>query len=109
MNDVLPTRYPKKEIDLNVFKLFFNKFEKYPGRKSTIKEIGPVWEQCFRNWTLSTTDVFQCIENKNFQGLKEIYENYYINGTSEGASSGRALTEEGNGFEYKLNKSKRNI
>ena len=43
INDVLPTRYPKKEIDLNVFKLFFDKFEKYPGRESTIKEIGPDW------------------------------------------------------------------
>ena len=108
-NNILPIRYPKKEIDLNIFKSLFDKLPKYPGKESTIKEIGPVWEKCFRNWTLSTTDVFQCIENKNLQGLKEIYENYYIDGISDGASSGRAFEKEGNGDEYKLNKSKRNI
>ena len=108
----LPIRHPKQEIDKNVFKDFFQKFGKYPGKQSTINEIGPVWEYVLNRWTNSTVDVFKALEEEDFQNLKEIYENYYIQGVSEGASSGKAFLNEhegGNGYEYKSNKSKRNI
>jgi len=109
IDNILPVRYPKKEIDLDTLKLFFKKYGEYPGKHLTIQEIGPVWKQCFNNWTTSTVDVFSAMENKDFKLLKEIYENYYIQGVSEGASSGKALSTEGNGYQYKLDKSKRNI
>ena len=35
----LPVRYPKQKIDKNIFKNFFQKFGKYPGKQSTIKEV----------------------------------------------------------------------
>ena len=109
---IMPVRYPKKEINIDLFGKFFNKFGKYPGKEKTNLEIGPVWEQCIKRWTTSTVDVFSAMEEKNFKELKEIYENYYIYGISEGASSGKALldsTEGGNGYQYKANKVKRNV
>ena len=111
-DNTIPVRYPKKEININLFSKFFNKFGKYPGKEKTNLEIGPVWEQCIKRWTTSTVDVFNAMEEKNFKELKEIYENYYIYGISEGASSGKALldsTEGGNGYQYKANKAKRNV
>lgn len=112
LNSMIPVRYPKKEIDINLFSEFFYKFGKYPGKEKTNLEIGPVWEQCIKRWTTSTVDVFSALEEKNFKELKEIYENYYIDGISEGASSGKALLDSakgGNGYQYKVDKSKRNI
>ena len=85
-DNTIPVRYPKKEININLFSKFFNKFGKYPGKEKTNLEIGPVWEQCIKRWTTSTVDVFSAMEEKNFKELKEIYENYYIYGISEGAS-----------------------
>ena len=109
-DNIIPIRYPKKEIEKDIFSKFFTKHGKYPGKEKTHLEIGSVWEQCFRNWTTSTVDVFSAMEEENLTQLKEIYENYYIYGVSEGASSGKALSDEGgNGYQYKLNKSKRNI
>ena len=108
----LPVRYPKQKIDENIFKNFFQKFGKYPGKQSTIKEIGPVWEYVLNRWTNSTVDVFKSLEEEDFQKLTDIYENYYVQGVSEGASSGKAFLDKhkgGNGYEYKSKKSKRNI
>ena len=109
IDNILPIRYPKKEIDLDIIKLFFTKNGEYPGKNLTIKEIGPVWQQVLNRWTNSSVDVFSAIENKDFKLLKEIYENYYIQGISEGASSGKAFSPKGNSHQYKLDKSKRNI
>jgi hypothetical protein len=109
-DSIIPIRYPKKEIDPNIFSKFFNKHGKYPGKEKTHLEIGPVWEQCFKNWTLSTVDVFSAMEKEDLNHLKEIYEDYYLYGVSEGASSGKALSDNGgNGYQYKLNKAQRNI
>ncbi len=108
---VIPVRYPKKEIDINLFKTFFEKNGKHPGKIKTNNEVAPVWKQCFKNWTNSSVDVFSAMENEDLSKLKEIYENYYIYGVSEGASSGKALSElenGGNGHQYKLNKAQRN-
>ena len=108
----LPVRYPKEDISISHFKNFFNKFGKYPGKLSTITEIGPVWKQVLSEWTNSSVDVFKSLEDENFQELKEIYENYYVQGVSEGASSGKAFEGEskgGNGEQYKYKKTQRNI
>ena len=108
----LPIRYPKKEININLFKTFFTKFGDYPGKLSTIKEIGPVWQQVLDRWTNSSVNVFKSLEEKNFKELKEIYENYYVQGVSEGASSGKAFEDKnvgGNGYDFKSKKTQRNI
>jgi hypothetical protein len=109
-SDVLPVRYPFEKIDTNIFTNFFTKNGDYPGKSETNNEVAPVWQQCFRNWTNSSVDVFQAMEDKNLNQLANIYENYYMQGVSEGASSGKALADNGgNGYQYKLNKANRNI
>jgi hypothetical protein len=109
-SDILPVRYPFKKINPEIFSDFFAKFGKYPGKAKTNDEIAPVWQQCFRNWTNSTINVFDIIDGGDFEQLAQVYENYYVQGVSEGASSGKALSDNGgNSFQYKLNKSNRNI
>ena len=99
---LLPVRYPKKEISISLFEIFFNEYGKYPGVDKTNSEISIVWQYVFDKYA---TDVFNVMEKGDLIQLKKIYEDYYIHGTSEGASSGKALSNN----RLKLEKSKRNI
>jgi hypothetical protein len=86
----------------DLFEIFFNEYGKYPGVDKTDSEISIVWQSVFDKYA---TDVFNVMEKGDLIQLKEIYENYYISGTSEGASSGKAMSNN----RLKLEKSKRNI
>jgi len=97
-----PKRYKKIEIDKEVFKSFFNECGNIFKQK-TITEVSPVWEKNYNEWVGS--DVLKHMENGDINSLKQMYEEYYVNGLSEGASSGAHLTND----EYRINKSKRNI
>lgn len=104
-------RHPKEIIDVNIIKKFLSPPNRYPGKSSTLNEIGQVWERVLSRWTLSSIDVFKSLENKDIDELKHIYENYYIYGVSDGASTGKAFECENNGGNsknYKINKNKRN-
>lgn len=98
----LPIRYPKIEIDSDNFTQFYEKRGKYPGVEKTYSEISQVWRAVFEAYP---NNVFTALENKDLNQLKEAYENYYTNGISEGASSGKAL----NDLWLRWKKSKRNI
>jgi hypothetical protein len=104
-DETLPVRYFKKEININLFEEFFKKCGKYPGKEKTNSEISGVWDRVVSRWTTSNVNVFDIMEEENLIKLKEIYENYYVDGISEGASSGKALEDE----VYRSSKSKRNI
>ena len=106
------TRHPKLQIDINTINKFFTCSNSYPGKPATLQEIGPVWETVLSDWTLSSVDIFTAIENKDFESLIKIYENYYIQGVSEGASTGKAFESKdigGVGENYKHQKNIRNI
>ena len=97
-------RYPKKEIDLSIFESFYKECGEYPGVKKMNSEISSLWSQIFDEFDIN---IFQVLQNKDLNKLKELYEDYYINGISHGASSGKVKTLEN---EKKLiKKSHRNI
>ena len=102
---VEPTRYKHKEIDLNIFKSFFKECGKV-SKNETAFEISPVWERVLNTWT--GEDVFVNIEQGNTESLKKMYENYYVNGLSEGACAGKEL-EDKNGNFIGWKKSLRNV
>ena len=95
-------RYPKKEIDLSTFESFYKECGEYPGVKKTNSEISSLWSQIFDELD---TNIFQVLENKDLNKLKEIYEDYYVNGISDGASSGKHLEDE----KKLIKKSHRNV
>jgi len=90
-----PVRYPHKQIDLKVFKNFFDECGTVT-KKETDLEISPVWERVFNRWT--GDGVFKKIENQDIKSLKEMYENYYVNGISEGACAGKEFEDENGNF-----------
>jgi hypothetical protein len=100
--NIIPVRYPKMEIKQDSLKNFFKLCGKYPGVDKTDSEISKVWQSVFDQYA---TDVFDLMEKGDLIQLKKNYENYYIHGTSEGASSGKALSKN----RIKLAKAKRNV
>ena len=104
-NKLIPVRYSKKEININLFEEFFKECGKYTGKEKTDLEVSGIWERVISRHTTSVVNVFDHMEKENLIKLKEIYENYYAQGVSEGASSGKALSN----YQYKFNKAKRNI
>jgi len=98
-----PIRYKKQSISKKVFESFFKECNGY-NQSHTEIETSPVWSRVISNHT--GKEVFDAIESKDINRLKSLYEDYYIYGISEGASSGKALT---NNTKYRVNKSKRNI
>ena len=87
----IATRYPKKEIDLNIFESFYKECGEYPGIEKINSEISLVWRKMIDKWN---TNIFQILENKDLNKLKESYEDYYVNGISEGANAGKSLENE---------------
>ena len=85
-----PKRYKKQNITRKIFSNFFEECGDYNQYYLTI-EASPIWTDCYDNHDY---DVFECLENKDVDKLKELYENYYINGLSDGATSGKALENE---------------
>ena len=53
-------RYPKKEIDLNIFESFYKECGEYPGVKKMNSKISLLWSQIFDEWD---TNIFQILEN----------------------------------------------
>ena len=102
MSELEVTRYPKKEIDLSIFESFYKECGEYPGVKKTNSEISSLWSQIFDKLDMN---IFQVLQNKDLNKLKELYEDYYVNGISDGASSGKALENE----KKLIKKSHRNV
>jgi len=93
-----PVRYPQQEIDLKIFKNFFNDCG-VVSKNQTYLEISPVWRKVINNWT--GENIFEKIENKDIKSLQKLYEHYYVNGISEGACAGKEFEDEnGNLFLY---------
>ena len=63
-----------------LFEDFFNHCGDYDSNK-LISIQSPIWTKCYEN---HDSNVFDLIESKNIKELKELYENYYINGISDG-------------------------
>ena len=99
-----PVRYEHKEIDLEIFKSFFDECGGI-SKFDNDTEISPIWKKIYEDWIGS--EVISFIENQDIDNLKKVYEEYYVHGLSEGASSGKALVD--NGKQYRLDKAKRNV
>ncbi len=99
-----PVRYEHKEIDLEIFKNFFDECGSI-SKFDNDTEISPIWKKIYEDWIGS--EVISFIENQDVDNLKKVYEEYYVHGLSEGASSGKALVD--NGKQYRLDKAKRNV
>ena len=100
-----PIRYPHKQINLKVFKNFFNECGPVTRRETNL-EISPLWERVLNLYT--GHDVFKKIESQDVESLKEMYENYCVNGISEGACAGKEFTDENGNF-IEWDKTKRNV
>lgn len=96
-----PKRYKKIDIDKNVLTDFFNECGDYEI-KNLDKQASPIWTKCYENHDYN---VFELLEKKNIKELKNLYENYYVNGLSDGATSGKALENK----DTRDSKSKRNL
>ena len=96
-----PKRYKKIDIDKNVLNDFFNECGDYEI-KNLDKQASPIWTKCYENHDYN---VFESLEKKNIKELKNLYENYYVNGLSDGATSGKALENK----DTRDSKSKRNL
>ena len=94
-------RYPKEQINVDIFKSFFDNCGNY-DKYNTNLEVSPIWEKIYDRWI--GDDVLKAMESRDFDKLKSFYEDYYVSGISEGASSGKAFSNE----EYRLSKVKRN-
>ena len=92
-----PIRFKKQEVDIEVFDNFFVECGDYK-RNNLEKESSPIWTRIYNH--KGGYDVFDYIESKNSSELKKIYEEYYVNGISEGATTGLSVDE---------NKNKRNL
>lgn len=90
-----PIRYPQQEIDLKIFKNFFNDCG-VVSKNQTYLEISPVWRKVINNWT--GENIFEKIENKDIKSLQKLYEHYYVNGISEGACAGKEFEDENGNF-----------
>jgi hypothetical protein len=99
---VEPTRHERVKINKKTFESFFEECGSYFARDINTS-ASEVWTRVINNET--GTEVFESIEKKDINRLKELYEEYYVHGISEGASSGKALSND----EYRQNKAKRNI
>jgi len=97
-----PIRYKKQTIDKKLFKDFFIECGDYK-RDNLNKEASPIWTEIYDK--TSGYDVFDLIKKQDISNLKSSYEEYYINGLSDGATSGKALEDDKNREE----KTKRNL
>ena len=97
-----PKRYKKQTIPKHIFSDFLKECGDY-NRKKLKQEASPIWTKIYDD--TSGYDVFDYIENKDINKLKDVYENYYVNGLSDGATSGIALEDK----EKRDSKSKRNL
>jgi hypothetical protein len=90
LTSILPVRHPKLELKKEIFENFFNNVEKYPGFESTVSCISNIWSDIIKNYEIN---IFQFIDDKNIDRLVSSYEAYYVEGISDGASSGKALND----------------
>jgi len=96
-----PNRYQIQKINEKLFEDFFKHCGDY-NSKELISKASPIWTKCYEN---HDSNVFESLESKNVRELKELYENYYINGISDGATSGKALIDD----KKRQSKSERNL
>ena len=96
-----PKRYHKQSIDLKLFQDFFIECGDYK-MNNLDNAASPIWTECYEN---HDENVFESIQKKSLDNLKNLYENYYMNGLSDGATSGKALEDK----EKRDSKSKRNL
>lgn len=97
-----PIRYKKQIIDEKLFKDFFTECGDY-NRGNLNKEASPIWTKIYDD--TSGYDVFDLIKKQDISNLKSSYEEYYINGLSDGATSGIALEDD----RKREDKTKRNL
>ena len=96
-----PKRYKKQIIDTDLFKNFFTECGDY-NTKYLKDSASPIWTECYE---IHDENVFESLEKKNIDNLKKLYEDYYVNGLSDGATSGKALEDK----EVRDKKSLRNL
>lgn len=95
-------RYENTLISEDRIEQFFESVSDYGGPKSTEKILGKVWKNVFGKFG---TNVFELIDNRSIPELAKSYEEYYVNGISDGACAGKGLENYRKKFEY----SKRNF
>ena len=86
----LPQRHASVKISREIFEDFFIDTDQYRGVESTLSCISTIWSEIVLNYEVN---IFQYINEKNIDSLINSYESYYVNGISDGASSGKALED----------------
>ena len=94
---IQPKRFHKQDIDKQLFENFFSECGDY-DRNNLNKESSPIWTRIHENNI--GYNVFDSIQSKDIDNLKKLYEDYYVNGISSGATTGLSVDE---------NKNKRNL
>ena len=96
-----PKRYQRQSIDTKLFQNFLKECGDYK-MNNLDTAASPIWTKCYEN---HDENVFESLQKKSLDNLKNLYENYYINGLSDGATSGKALEDK----EKRDFKSERNL
>ena len=76
---------------------FFEHTEPYQGPESTYKIIGKVWENVFNKFP---TNIFELIYKKEIHKISKAYEDYHVNGISDGACAGKGLEKISKKIQY---------
>ena len=71
-----PKRYHKQSIDLKLFQDFFIECGDYK-MNNLDNTASPIWTKCYEN---HDENVFESLQKKSLDNLKNLYENYYMNG-----------------------------
>ena len=82
-------RNRKVQINESIFDEFFSSVGKYPGINETLSNISNIWKSVLMDQY--PTNIFSLLEKGNIREIKGAYENYYVNGISDGACGGKGL------------------
>ncbi len=87
----LPKRHKKIKLDRSIFEDFFHDVESdYNGVDSTYECVSKIWGDIILDYEVN---IFRHIKEREITHLISSYENYYVDGISDGASSGMALND----------------